>query len=74
MNGTFKNPCTASVCMSALGLAFLSSREMAAMSVTAPVSLFTSMSETIIVSSRSASLTCSGVTAPDSPGVRRVTS
>ena len=43
------------------------------MSVTAPVSLLTIMSDTRIVSSRSAARTCSGEMPPDLSGCRRVT-
>ena len=72
--GTFKKPCTASVCMRAFGAVRLRALDTPFMSVTAPVSLFTSMSEQRTVSSLAAAATCSGDTAPSGPGVRRVTS
>ena len=74
VKGTFKKPCTASQCSSAFEFAFLSARATPGMSFTAPVSLFTSMSETSTVSGLSASMTaCTGI-APLSSGARRVTS
>ena len=73
-NGTFMKPCTASVCSSACEPARFNSRETAEISVTAPVSLLTIISETSIVSSRSASTTdCTGI-APLASGFSRVTS
>ena len=73
-NGTFRNPCTASVCSRAMLFSALSIRATAAMSLTAPVSLLTIMSETRIVSGRSAARTRSSGMAPVPSGCRRVIS
>ena len=57
-----------------MDLASFSTREIPAMSVTAPVSLFTSISVTSAVSGRRASRTAWGLTAPVSSGGSSVTS
>ena len=74
VKGSFMKPWTASQWRSAWEPAFLSARETPAMSVTAPVSLLTSMSETSFVSGRSAPRTAETGTAPVSSGASRVTS
>ena len=71
--GTFRKPCTASVCSRAWEPAAFRAREMLAISVTPPVSLFTSISVTSTVSSRRASSTACTETEPSFSGWRRVT-
>ena len=74
LNGSFMKACTASVCTSAALPARLNSPDIAEISVTAPVSLLTSIKETSIVSSRRASITACGLIAPVPSGLSSVTS
>ena len=67
---SLQKACTASVCSRASEPASFKTRETAAIPVTAPVSLLTSIRETSIVSGRSAFRTASGSTAPVGSGGR----
>ena len=73
-NGTFRKACTASVCSRALLPASFIARAAAEISVTDPVSLFTSMRETRTVSGRRADRSESMLTEPEGSGLRRVIS
>ena len=72
--GIFKKACTASVCRSALDPAAFKTSDTAFISVTAPVSLFTSINETSTVSSLSTEATSSTRMAPLLSGFKYVTS
>ena len=69
-NGSLKKPCTASVWNSARGLLRRVTRIMSRMGMTAPVSLLTIMTDTRIVSGRSAASNFSTETKPVSSGWR----
>ena len=69
-NGTFRKPCTASVWNSASGESRRVALTMSAMGMTAPVSLLTIMTETRMVSGRSAFLSASTVMFPSRSGCR----
>jgi len=73
-NGIFKNPCTASVWMIVSGFCAFTNFDISPIGFTAPVSLFTSITDTSTVSGRSSAITDSGVILPKLSGFIYVTS